>query len=173
MNKAGKLEFTKELDLTVTYHDSCHTGRWFGHYEEPRELINSIPGIKFNEMEFNRENASCCGLVSVFDDRETIQHTAIKRINEAEATGAEMLITNCAGCASQFNTCSNAMGTKIKQIGIDELVARSMDLPTEDNSDKILGYMQNAMNLLQDSHVICSAAAAILEEKKRKLAVFN
>jgi Fe-S oxidoreductase/FAD/FMN-containing dehydrogenase len=165
LNNAGKLPLDANLPLKVTYHDSCHTGRWFGHYEEPRELIKSIPGIELNEMELNRENASCCGLVSVFDDRETVQHTAVRRINEAEKTGAELLVTNCAGCAAQFNTCSNAMNTKVKQIGIAELVSRAMDLPTEDNSEKILGFMQNAMELLHDSQVICSAAASVLQKK--------
>lgn len=167
LQKAGKLKFEHKSDLKVTYHDSCHTGRWFGHYEEPRELIQSIPGITLKEMELNRENSSCCGLVAVFDDRNTVQYTAIKRVKEAEQTEAELLITNCAGCASQFNTCCNAMNTKVKQIGIAELVANAMDLPTENNSDKILGFMQNAMELLKDSTVICSAAAASVMKKSK------
>jgi len=166
LQKAGKLKFENNSNLKVTYHDSCHTGRWFGHYEEPRELIKSIPGVQLNEMERNRENASCCGLVAVFDDRDTVQHTAIKRVNEAEQTGAELLITNCAGCASQFNATCNALNTKVKQMGIAELIANAMNLPTEDNSEKILGFMQNAMKLLKDSTVICSAAAAVLNEKQ-------
>jgi len=59
------------------------------------------------------------------------------------------------------------MSTKVKQIGIAELVANAMDLPTEDNSDKILGFMQNAMELLKDSSVICSAAAASVMKKSK------
>ncbi len=165
LQKAGKLKFVNKPNVKVTYHDSCHTGRWFGHYEEPRELIESIPGVKLKEMDLNRENASCCGLVAVFDDRNTVQYTAIKRVKEAEQTGAELLITNCAGCASQFNTTCHAMNTKIKQIGIAELVANAMGLPVENNSEKILGFMQNAMELLKDSTVICSAAAAAVIKK--------
>jgi Fe-S oxidoreductase len=166
LQKAGKLNFNNNLKTKVTYHDSCHTGRWFGHYEEPRELIQSMLGVELKEMEYNRENASCCGLVAVFDDRETVQHTAVRRVKEAEETGADLLVTNCAGCASQFNTCCNAMNTNVKQVGIAELVAKGMKLPTEDNSEKIMGFMQNAMVLLKDSTVICSGAAAVLNEQE-------
>lgn len=168
LQKAGRLKFEERLEIPVTYHDSCHTGRWFGHYEEPRELIQAIPGIELREMKNNRQNASCCGLVAVFDDRDTIRHTAVKRVTEAEETGANLLVTNCAGCASQFNSCTKAMDTNVRQIGLGELVAKAMGLPHEDNSEKIAAYLTNAMVLLKDSNVICSAAAAVVKDKQIK-----
>ena len=67
--------------MKVTYHDPCHIGRhlnkfevdtegtqlWPGAYvgmseedcvyEEPRELLQAIPGVEFMEMERNRANS--------------------------------------------------------------------------------------------------------------------
>ncbi|HKT21444.1 MAG TPA: (Fe-S)-binding protein, partial [Nitrososphaerales archaeon] len=47
--------------LTVTYHDPCYLGRYGGVYEEPRKLLESIPGARLSEMDENRSNALCCG----------------------------------------------------------------------------------------------------------------
>lgn len=148
---SGKLKFEQALDLEVTYHDSCHVGRWFGHYEEPRNVIKAIPGVELKEMEHNRKESLCCGLVSAFDSLPTVAHSGQKRVGEAEATGCEYLITNCAGCGSQFNTTCNAMGTTIKQKDLTDLVAEAMGLPTQDPSAGAAGYMQAAVELLKDS----------------------
>ncbi|MHA1535712.1 MAG: heterodisulfide reductase-related iron-sulfur binding cluster, partial [Promethearchaeota archaeon] len=52
---------TKEDPMVITYHDPCHLGRYCGVYDEPRELMNMIEGIKFIEMKHNREMSLCCG----------------------------------------------------------------------------------------------------------------
>jgi len=52
------------LDKTITYHDSCCLGRCWaeeGIYDEPRQILESIPGVELVEMRDNRELALCCG----------------------------------------------------------------------------------------------------------------
>jgi heterodisulfide reductase subunit D len=49
MVTGGQLKF-KETKLKVTYHDPCDLGRNSGVYDEPREVINAIPGVELVEL---------------------------------------------------------------------------------------------------------------------------
>lgn len=151
MVNQGKLKYTESLNLKVTYHDSCHVGRWFGHYDEPRNVIKAIPGVELVEMPHNRENGLCCGLVSAFDSLPTVAHSGMKRVSEAEGTGADYLVTNCAGCGSQFNATSCAMQTKVRQVDLTELVARALGIEVKDPTENIGKFMGAAVEMLQTS----------------------
>lgn len=147
----GRLTFPETAPVTVTYHDSCHLGRWFGKYEEPRTVLNAIPGLELREMEHSREEAQCCGLVGAFYHLPTVQHSAVTRVTEAESTGAEYLVTNCAGCASQFNATTNAMGTKVRQKDLTDLAAAALGYEVYDPTEAIAGAMQGAVQMLSGS----------------------
>lgn len=147
----GKIKFTEPFNHSVTYHDSCHVGRWFGHYDEPRNVLRSIPGVELREMEHIKEQGLCCGLVSAFDSLPSVAHSGMKRVEEAVTTGAEYLVTNCAGCGSQFNSTCHAMGTQVQQMDLTELVARALEIPTKDPSEKVGAYMAQCVELLKDS----------------------
>jgi Fe-S oxidoreductase/FAD/FMN-containing dehydrogenase len=147
----GRLKFKSPLNNTITYHDSCHLGRWFGHYEEPRNVIRAIPGIEFREMKHIKEEGLCCGLVSAFDSLPSVAHNGMVRVQEAESTGADYLVTNCAGCGSQFNATCNAMKTKVQQMDLTELVAKALDIPTADPTEKVGVFMGQVVELLKDS----------------------
>jgi Fe-S oxidoreductase len=100
----GRLPFKKQLEMKVTYHDPCHLGRQAGLYDEPREILNSIPGLELVEMQRNREFSWCCGggggVLSEFDD--LAEFAGSERMREAAATGASVLITHCPFCESNL-----------------------------------------------------------------------
>jgi Fe-S oxidoreductase len=50
-----------ELKATVSYHDPCYLGRVNNIYDEPRALLQAIPGIEIFEMAHHRSNSLCCG----------------------------------------------------------------------------------------------------------------
>ena len=59
--RKGEAEYKIPLDYTVTYHDPCHNGRHLMHeigrdwaFEASRDCIQSIPGVKFVDMQRNR-----------------------------------------------------------------------------------------------------------------------
>lgn len=147
----GKLTFPEGEPVSVTYHDSCHLGRWFGKYEEPRRVLNAIPGLELREMEHSREEAQCCGLVGAFYHLPTVQHSAVTRVTEAESTGAQYIVTNCAGCASQFNAATNAMGTQVRQKDLTDLAAEALGYEVYDPTEAIAGAMQGAVEMLSSS----------------------
>ncbi|MFP3908617.1 MAG: (Fe-S)-binding protein [Archaeoglobaceae archaeon] len=91
----------KELDYTVTYHDSCYVGRRNGIYDQPREVIQSIPGVKLVEMKRIKENALCCGgggggvWLDSYIKEFMKERPAEDRVKEAARTGADVLVTAC------------------------------------------------------------------------------
>jgi len=90
-------------------------------------------------------------LVSAFDSLPSVAHSGMTRVQEAVATKADYLVTNCAGCGSQFNATCHAMGTQVKQMDLTELVARALGIPTMDPSEKVGAYMAQCVELLKDS----------------------
>jgi Fe-S oxidoreductase/FAD/FMN-containing dehydrogenase len=147
----GKLKFTEPVNATATLHDACHIGRWFGIYDEPRNVLKAIPGLEFKEMKSIRENSLCCGLVSAFDSLPSVVANGDKRVQEAVDINADYLVSTCGGCGSQLNATCQRMGTAVKQIDLTMLVAKSLGLPTVDNSEKVGAYMGQAVELLKDS----------------------
>ncbi|OGO05489.1 MAG: Fe-S oxidoreductase, partial [Chloroflexi bacterium RBG_13_54_9] len=102
--REGRLKPTKELPLKVTYHDSCYLGRHNNIYEEPREVLKSIPGLELVEMENSRENALCCGGGGgrIWQDTKKGERFSDVRVQQAIDTGASVLATVCPYCLLNF-----------------------------------------------------------------------
>lgn len=156
--KAGKLSFPAQASeasaKTVTYHDPCHLGRWFGEYDTPREFIKAIPGIELKEMEHNRDDALCCGLVSAFYMISNVPVSGAWRIAEAEATNADYLLTACSGCGCQLNSSASANGAKVEQHDITDIAAEAMGFDVFNPNDLVAAYMGAAVDLLSTSKTI-------------------
>jgi Fe-S oxidoreductase len=128
--------FKKKLDAVVTYHDSCCLGRKTGHYDEPRALLQALPGVKLVEMIQNRESSLCCGggATTIYLDRfiqdRVKDRLADRRVQQAAATKAEILAVACPFEPSRFEDAVKVTGHEGKLIVQDilELLAESMEL---------------------------------------------
>jgi len=126
----------KKLNATVTYHDSCCLGRKTGHYDEPRALLQAIPGVKLVEMIQNRESALCCGggastiYLDRFIEERVKDRLADRRMQQAAATKAEILAVACPFEPSRFEDAAKITGQEGKLVVQDiiELLAESMEL---------------------------------------------
>lgn len=98
---AGRLKLERPLPHTVTYHDPCLLGRGAEIYGAPRGLLQAIPEVVLVEMEHNRAEALCCGGGGGRMWMETPRGERFSdlRVREAEATGAELVVTACPFCA--------------------------------------------------------------------------
>jgi heterodisulfide reductase subunit D len=124
---SGRLKLEKRVDGIVTFHDPCHLGRHNLLYDEPRKILQSIPGIKLVEMERNRAEARCCGagggVKTAFPD--LAQKISLLRVEDAEKAGAEILTTSCPFCYQSLKTSIDAKGSKLKMMDLMELVRQS------------------------------------------------
>jgi Fe-S oxidoreductase len=98
----GKLKFTKEVPLTVTYHDGCRLGRHVGVIEEPRMLLEKVPGLKVVEMEASGEETACCGVSALMNCDSTSKKLQLDRLKEAKSTGAAKMLAFCPKCRIHF-----------------------------------------------------------------------
>ena len=128
MLKQGALRFPHPVNRTVTYHDPCHLGRATGGFDAPRMIMEAIPGLKLVEMTRNREYSRCCGagggLKAGFPDIQT--KMAQRRIQEAEETGAEQLVSCCPFCYQGLNVGITALESQLVMRDISALVAESL-----------------------------------------------
>ncbi len=114
--KSGQFKFPDhgKQPETVTWHDSCHIGRVSGIYDEPREVIQALPGVKLVEMGYNREAAHCCGSVlTLIKDPPVAADIGKTRLDEAFEAGAEKVLALCPCCQFQLR-----VSAEKKQIGM-------------------------------------------------------
>ncbi len=153
----GKLKMTKPVDVRFTYHDACSVSRlcdewtpfkgergWMGMifpglrrrrgrqglYAQSRNLLNAIPGAEFVEMVRFRENAFCCGggrgTKAAFP--EFSKFAANHRMEEIKYVGAEVVVSACPWCNSNFSQVSKEDGANIKAMDIAEIIAASVEI---------------------------------------------
>jgi len=97
----GEIELEKQ-DIRVTYHDPCHLGRLGGVIEEPRFVIQNTANLV--EMRDHGMDSLCCGagggVRAAFPD---LSHdVARRRLEQAEETGAELIVSACPFCENQL-----------------------------------------------------------------------
>lgn len=130
--KKKKLSFTKTFEKTVTYHDPCFLGRQNQIFEEPREILKSIPSLNFVEMDRAKERSLCCeggGGRMWIEAFETMERTATIRVKEAMDCGAEVLATACPFCLLTLEDAvkSRELEDKIQILDIVEIVSQVID----------------------------------------------
>ncbi|MCF8144497.1 MAG: 4Fe-4S dicluster domain-containing protein [Deltaproteobacteria bacterium] len=123
-----QLIFRNPVETLVTYHDPCHLGRASGVYDDPRFLMEKIPGLDLIEMPRNREYSRCCGagggLKSGYPDIQN--KMAQRRVKEAEETGATELVSACPFCYQGLQVGISALQSPLIMRDISFLVERSL-----------------------------------------------
>ncbi len=125
----GRLRPTTSVDQAITYHDPCYLGRHNGVYEEPRRVLQRIPGVRTTEMPRHRERSFCCGAGG---SRMWLEEHLGKRINverteEAISTGAGTVGVACPFCLIMLDDGAKVKGERIQVFDVAQVLARSME----------------------------------------------
>lgn len=95
-----ELNLKHEQEL-ITYHDACHLVHAQKVSLQPREVIKSLPGIKYTELE---EASWCCGSAGIYNvvryEDAVIQLQ--RKMKNIRNTGAKIVLTGNPGCMGQI-----------------------------------------------------------------------
>jgi Fe-S oxidoreductase/nitrate reductase gamma subunit len=127
----GKIKLTKSQDGIFTYHDSCFLGRYNKVYDQPRAILNAIPGMKLAEMDRNLSKSFCCGAggarMWMEEEGERINNA---RTDQAIATNASTIAVGCPFCLTMLSDGikDKQQSEKMVALDISEIVIKAMGL---------------------------------------------
>lgn len=100
----GRLELSQPYEKKVTYHDPCYLGRHNDIYDEPREVLAKIAGLELLEMADSRVDSLCCGGGGgrIWMETPKGERFSDLRLAQAVDSGAEVLVTSCPYCITNF-----------------------------------------------------------------------
>ncbi|HLB29304.1 MAG TPA: heterodisulfide reductase-related iron-sulfur binding cluster, partial [Dehalococcoidia bacterium] len=154
--KEGALKLTKPVPLSVAYHDSCNLARrsepwtyWegerlkygivsptpparrrgtYGVYQQPRDILNSIPGLELREPVRMRENAWCSGAGGGVREafKDFALSCAMDLLEEVDTTGAEAIVTTCPRAEENLRDALKKNGWKTQVFDLAEVIAQAI-----------------------------------------------
>ena len=120
--KSGKIQFRPvENGDVYTYHDPCYLGRHNKVYDDPRAVLDAIPGLKRVEMTRSRDRSFCCGgggLMLFYEPKEE-QRIGVRRVQMAAEAGANVIVTACPFCMVNIEDAIKVAGLEGKMTAID------------------------------------------------------
>lgn len=126
--RAGNIQFNRigNQDLVYTYHDPCYLGRHNQVYDDPRDVLDSIPGLNRVEMPRSRDRSFCCGgggLMLFYEPKEE-QRMGVVRVRMAAEARANVIVTACPFCMVNIEDAIKVSGMegKMSVMDLTELV---------------------------------------------------
>jgi len=134
----GRLRFGRTMEKVVTFHDPCFLGKQNGVFDEPRILLQAIPGLTFKELDRSRERSLCCegggGRMWVEASQDGSQRLAETRVRDAAELGAQVIVTACPLCVLTLEDAIKTSGYEetLRAMDVVELVAEALAPPDEE-----------------------------------------
>jgi len=117
------------LERVVTYHDPCDLGKRSGVFDEPRYVLESIPGLELREMVNHRQNSLCCGgggNVETFSP-DTVNEAARRRLLQVQATGAQYVVSACQQCMRTLHNGARKNRIRVRAVDISQIVLEALE----------------------------------------------
>ncbi|GAB3354162.1 (Fe-S)-binding protein [Modestobacter lapidis] len=111
----GRLTPVTPIDRKVTYHDPCFLGRHNKVYTPPREILDSVQGLRTQEMHRCKDRGFCCGAggARMWMEEKIGKRINVERTEEALELDPDVISTACPFCITML---SDALTSK-KQNG--------------------------------------------------------
>ena len=131
--KDEKISWKGEMPKKIVYHDPCYLGKQGDVYDEPRELLKSIPGAELVEFERCRERSLCCeggGGKMWVESESKKERLADTRIKDAKALDADIVAVACPFCVLTLEDAMKGLGyeEEMRVAEIMELLGENLDI---------------------------------------------
>jgi Fe-S oxidoreductase len=122
VGKLGPLGSGRDGNVAVAYHDSCQGRNALGLREEPRRVLREVLGCEVREL---AEPGLCCGFGGSFSFEypEVAERLMVRKLDDAAATGAPLLVTDNQGCILHLRGGCDAGIRSLRVRHIAELLA--------------------------------------------------
>ena len=122
----GDIKVSNKLNMKVTVHDNCMSRYFGGKPQEVVRKIVSMTGCDIVEMEHSHLNSLCCGWAATIptlyrggpgNPLSTLMyllHSLYRRLQEGQATGADVMITSCPACYIFLSLIKELTNAKIR-----------------------------------------------------------
>ncbi len=102
-----------EVARTVAYHDACHLVHGQKIKQQPRQLLQGIPGVTLVNL---KEADWCCGSAGIYNitNQEMASTLLQRKMDNIAATGASVIATGNPGCMMQI-----ALGARERNMHIE------------------------------------------------------
>lgn len=116
----GPVAPTGNINCRIAYHDACHLQHAQRIREQPRQLLDLIPGLEVAPLP---EAEICCGAAGSYNltEPEMADRLAKRKLNHITNANIEGLATGNAGCSLQLQAA-------LRQSGNNVWVAHPIDL---------------------------------------------
>jgi Fe-S oxidoreductase len=112
------------LEMTLTYQDPCHLAHGQRIRSQPRQLLQSIPGLKLVEMEGADR---CCGSAGIYNLTHSgmSQYLLKEKMQAVAATGGEAIVAPNPGCMLQLRSGAARFGPNLDVYHLMDLLDRA------------------------------------------------
>ncbi|MGE5813733.1 MAG: (Fe-S)-binding protein, partial [Acidobacteriota bacterium] len=140
--RAGTLALAPaEKGAVYTYHDPCYLGRHNEIYDDPRDVLDAIPGLERVEMRRCRDRSFCCGGggLALFYEAIEDERIGVRRVRMAAEAGANVIVTACPFCMVNLEDAIKVAGLEghISAIDLTELVDRQLGAAVDAGRDVV------------------------------------
>ena len=115
------------------YHDPCYLGRYQKIYDPPRDVLKTVPEAQALEMKNRREKSLCCGAGGghYFMDLKRGERINNLRVKQAQAAGADTIVTACAFCMHMLQDSVKLLNLDetMRVIDVGSFVTESLEPP--------------------------------------------
>ncbi|MBN6041039.1 (Fe-S)-binding protein [Amycolatopsis sp. 195334CR] len=124
----GRLTPEIPIEHTITYHDPCRLNKRKGVWREPREILRSIPGLTFNDVDRVTQWSYCSGGGGGLpvEKPELTAKISENRLAKAAELEVDTLVSACPWSERPLSAAGEAHAIDV--VDIHELLAESLGI---------------------------------------------